>query len=157
VPKRYWLLKSDPETFGLQHLKRCRRQTTCWDGVRNYEARNLLRDELQEGDGVLLYHSRATPPAVVATARVVRPGYPDPTQFSRRSEHYDPTSSRGAPRWYAVDIRLDRELTRPVTLPELRQTPGLHGMTLLHRGRLSVQPVTPEEWRIILRLGSRTR
>ncbi len=149
---RYWLLKSDPDDFGLADLKRSPGQKTGWDGVRNYQARNLLRDEIKVGDRVLFYHSQANPPAVVATARVVRAGYPDPTQFDARSGHHDPQSDRAAPRWYAVGIKLESELERAVTLPELRSTPGLKQMVLLHRSRLSVQPVTAGEWKIILRL-----
>ena len=155
MARRYWLFKSDPDSFGLPHLKRSRGQTTCWDGVRNYQARNLLRDELKKGDGVLFYHSQVAPPAVVATAKVVRAGYPDPTQFNRRSKYYDAKSTRVSPRWFAVDIQLDRELTREVGLPEIREAPGLDEMVLVHRGRLSVQPVTAVEWKIVLRLGSR--
>jgi len=153
MAQRYWLLKSDPVAFGLHHLQRSRGRITCWDGVRNYQARNLLRDELKPGDGVLFYHSQTAPPAVVATAQVVRAGYPDPTQFDRRSRYYDARASRDSPRWYAVDIRLERELPRPVTLREIRDTPGLQEMVLVRRGRLSVQPVTHEEWKIVLRLG----
>jgi predicted RNA-binding protein with PUA-like domain len=150
MPRRFWLFKSDPETFGLAHLKRSRHRTTCWDGVRNYQARNLLRDEVRVGDGVLFYHSQVSPPAVVATAEVVRAGYPDPTQFNRRSPYFDEKSERAAPRWWAVDIRLDRELERPVSLPEMRRVPGLTEMILLRKGsRLSVQPVTPHEWKIV--------
>jgi predicted RNA-binding protein with PUA-like domain len=153
---RYWLMKSDPDTFGLQHLRRSPKQTTCWDGVRNYQARNLLRDEIRKGDGVLFYHSQVQPPAVVARARVVRAGYPDPTQFDGWSKYADPASSRDDPRWYAVDIRLDCELAHPVSLPQMRETPGLDEMVLLRRGsRLSVQPVTPAEWKIVLKLGGR--
>ena len=155
MARRYWLLESDPDSFGLPHLKRSRGRTTCWDGVRNYQARNLLRDELKQGDGVLFYHSQVAPPAVVATAKVVRAGYPDPTQFGRSSKYYDGGSTRVSPRWYAVDIQLDRELARPVTLPEIRETPGLEEMVLVQRGRLSVQPVTSDQWKIVLRLGSR--
>jgi predicted RNA-binding protein with PUA-like domain len=153
MAKRYWLFKSDPETFGLEHLKCCRNRTTLWDGVRNYQARNLLRDEVQEGDGVLFYHSQVSPPAVVATARVVRAGYPDPTQFRATDPHYDPDSSRKDPRWYAVDIRLEREFDRAVTLPRIRETRGLEEMVLLRRSRLSVQPVTAEQWKIVRKLG----
>jgi predicted RNA-binding protein with PUA-like domain len=155
MARSYWLLKSDPATFGLSHLKRSKNRTTCWDGVRNFQARNLLRDRLKVGDGVLFYHSQADPPAVVATAEVVRAGYPDPEQFRPSGRYYDPRSKRDEPRWYAVDIRLERELARPVTLPEIRETPGLEEMVLVNRSRLSVQPVTAGEWRIILRLGAR--
>ena len=156
MARRHWLLKSDPETFGLSHLKKSPKKTTMWDGVRNYQARNHLRDDLRVGDRVLFYHSQIQPPAVVATATVVRAGYPDPTQFDPNSEGYDPKSDRAAPRWFAVDIRLDHELPRPVTLPEMRGVPGLDEMVLLRRGtRLSVQPVTLGEWKIINRLGAR--
>jgi predicted RNA-binding protein with PUA-like domain len=154
MPRRFWLFKSDPETFGLAHLRRCRHRTTCWDGVRNYQARNLLRDDVEVGDGVLFYHSQVSPPAVVATAEVVRAGYPDPTQFRPRSPYFDGKSHRSAPRWWAVDIRLDQVLRRPVSLPELRQVPELAAMVLLRKGsRLSVQPVTLREWKIVTRLG----
>jgi len=158
MPRRYWLMKSDPDTFGLPHLKKSPARTTCWDGVRNYQARNLLRDEIRVGDGVLFYHSQVQPPAVVALVRVVRAGYPDPTQFDGRSKYHDPASDPSDPRWYAVDIRLDRELQRPVTLPEMRETPGLHEMVLLRKGsRLSVQPVTAAEWKIVLGISKRRR
>jgi len=127
-----------------------------WDGVRNYQARNHLRDDFSVGDGVLFYHSQARPPAVVATATVVRAGFPDPTQFDRRSPGFDPKATRDAPRWVAVDIRLDRELARPVTLTEMREVRGLEKMVLLRKGsRLSVQPVSAGEWQIVNRLGSR--
>ena len=152
--RRYWLFKSDPDTFGLADLERSPDQTTCWDGVRNYQARNMLRDEIRRGDGVLFYHSQIKPPSVVATARVVRAGYPDPTQFDPREPGHDAKSSPDDPRWYAVDIRLDRRLRRPVELPAMRDAAGLDEMVLLRKGsRLSIQPVTKEEWSIILRLG----
>jgi predicted RNA-binding protein with PUA-like domain len=156
MARRYWLLKSDPETFGLADLQRSPGRTTGWDGVRNYQARNLLRDELRVGDGVLFYHSQEQPPAVVGLASVVRAGYPDPTQFDPRSKYHDPDSDPAAPRWYAVDVRLERALERPVTLPELREAPGLETMVLLRKGsRLSVQPVTAGEWAIVQRLAKR--
>lgn len=154
--RRYWLVKSDPGTFGLAELASSPDQTTRWDGVRNFQARNYLRDEMRPGDGVLFYHSQADPPAVVATARVVRAGYPDPTQFDRRSPGWDSKATSDRPLWYAVDIRLDRPLARAVTLAELRGTPGLEDMVLLRKGsRLSVQPVTSAEWRIVTGLGRR--
>jgi len=157
MPKQYWLFKSDPETFGLEHLKRAPGKTTMWDGVRNFQARNLLRDRVRVGDGVLFYHSQLTPPEVVATAEVVRAGYPDPTQFKPGQKYYDARSKPEEPRWYVVDIRLDHELATPVTLPEIRDTPGLQDMVLVRRSRLSVQPVTPQEWKIILKLGQRRK
>ncbi len=154
MARRYWLMKSDPETYGLAQLEREPGKRTCWDGVRNYQARNLLRDQVQKGDGVLFYHSRSKPPAVVATARVVRGGYPDPSQFDPRSRYHDPKSTEQAPRWYAVDIQLEKKLAQPVDLPTLRDKPALGKMALLRKGnRLSVQPVTEQEWKTILKLG----
>lgn len=156
MARNYWLFKSDPETFGLPHLERSPKQTTCWDGVRNYQARNLLRDEIGEGDGVLFYHSQSKPPAVVAIARVVRSGYPDPTQFRSRSKYHDPKSERSDPRWYAVDILLERSLPREIGLPEMRATAALKSMVLLRKGsRLSVQPVSAAEWKTILAMARR--
>lgn len=153
MARRYWLFKSDPDTFGFADLERSPGRTTRWDGVRNFQARSLLRDEVQVGDGVLFYHSQAAPPAVVGTAEVVRAGYPDPTQFDRRHAGYDADSDPEEPRWYAVDIRADRTLARPVTLPEIKGVADLAEMVLLRRSRLSVQPVTASEWKILLRLG----
>ncbi|MCP3978000.1 MAG: EVE domain-containing protein [bacterium] len=153
MARRYWLMKSDPDTFGLPELKKSPKKTTEWDGVRNYQARNLLRDEIRVGDGVLFYHSQLSPPRVVATAEVVRAGYPDPTQFDRRSPYFDARSRSEDPRWYAVDIRLVKEFAREVGLPELREVAGLEDMVLLNRSRLSVQPVTSAEWNIITNLG----
>jgi predicted RNA-binding protein with PUA-like domain len=121
--------------------------------VRNFQARNLLR-EMAPGDGVIFYHSSADPPAAAGTAQIAGTARPDPTQFDRKSDHYDPDSKPEDPRWYGVDIRLDRKFARPVTLPELRARPDLEDMVLLRKGsRLSVQPVTTAEWRIICKLG----
>jgi len=156
MAKRYWLMKSEPGSFSWTDLEREPRQTTCWDGVRNYQARNFLRDDIQVGDGVLFYHSSADPTAVVGTAEVVRAGYPDPSQFDRRSKYHDPKSSKDDPRWYAVDIRAEKALARPVTLETMRATPALKKMHLLQRGnRLSVLPVTAAEWRTVTKLGTR--
>lgn len=157
MARRYWLMKSDPDTFGLEQLRAAPERTTPWDGVRNFQARNYLRDEVRVGDAVLFYHSQWKPPAVVATARVVCAGYPDPTQFDPEAPGHDPKSTREKPRWFAVDVQLDRELRRPVSLPEIRETPGLENMILVRRGRLSVQPVTADEWRIVTRLGGLRR
>jgi predicted RNA-binding protein with PUA-like domain len=156
VAKRYWLVKSDPATFGLPELAASPERTTRWDGVRNYQARNHLRDDMQPGDGVLFYHSQSDPPAVVATAKVVRAGYPDPTQFDRKSPGHEPRARPDQPVWYAVDIQLDEVLERPVPLSEMRDEAGLRQMVLLRKGsRLSVQPVSAAEWRIVTALGSR--
>lgn len=151
---RHWLMKSEPDVFSIDDLAKAKKQTTGWDGVRNFQARNLLRDEIAVGDGVLYYHSSVDPPAVVGLARVVKAGYPDPTQFDPKSDYYDPGSKPDAPRWFSVDIAFDRKLARPVTLPELRADPVLADMMLLRRGsRLSVQPVTAAEWKRIVALG----
>ena len=153
---RYWLMKSEPEAFSIDDLARAKNGTTRWDGVRNYQARNFLRDEISIGDGVLFYHSSVDPPAVVGTARVVRAGYPDPTQFDSSGGHFDPDSARDAPRWFAVDIAFGEKFPQPVTLPELRAERSLGDMVLLQRGsRLSVQPVAAAEWKRIVKLGAR--
>jgi predicted RNA-binding protein with PUA-like domain len=152
--QRYWLVKSEPEVFSFEELWRARGRTTRWDGVRNYQARNFLRDELRVGDGVLFYHSSCEPPGVAGLARVVRAGFPDPSQFNPRDPHFDPASPREEPRWYAVGLQATRRLARFVPLDELRAEPGLSGMALLRRGnRLSVLPVSAAEWKIVLRLG----
>jgi predicted RNA-binding protein with PUA-like domain len=154
MARRYWLMKSEPHVFSWDHLLKEPDRTTCWDGVRNYQARNFLRDEIKVGDGVLFYHSSTDPTAVVGTAKVVRAGYPDPTQFNRRSKYHDPASSKDDPRWFAVDIKADKALKRPVTLKEMREKRGLEKMKLIQRGmRLSVMPVTASEWKIVTKLG----
>jgi predicted RNA-binding protein with PUA-like domain len=151
---RYWLFKSEPESFSIDDLRRAPRQTTCWNGVRSDQARNLLRDEIKVGDGVVFYHSNAAPAAAVGLAKVVRASYPDPTQFDPRSDYHDQGASPDAPRWFMVDIKLDETFQRPLPLAELRAHPALADMMLLRRGsRLSVQPVTPREWKVVAALG----
>jgi predicted RNA-binding protein with PUA-like domain len=153
MAKRTWLLKSEPEAFSIQDLAKAPRQTAFWDGVRNYQARNFLRDEIKIGDGVLFYHSNAKPPGVAGSAVVVREGRPDPTQFDAHDGHYDPDSPEADPRWFGVDIKLDRVFKRFIPLDELRALPALKNMVLLRRGRLSVQPITAAEWQAIVKLG----
>ncbi len=154
MAKRYWLLKSEPSTFSIQDLAAAPGRTTGWDGVRNFQARNMLRDEIQVGDGILFYHSSTNPPAVVGRAEVVRAGYPDASQFDKKSSHFDPDARPDDPRWYAIDVRFVDELPRAVPLDELRKVSGLREMVLLRKGsRLSVQPVTADEWKIVLGLG----
>ncbi len=153
MARRFWLVKSDPETFSWDDLERSPGRKTCWDGVRNYEARNSLRDGVRVGDGVLFYHSGAER-AVVGLATVVKGAHPDPTQFDPKHAGYDPQSSAGSPRWFAVDLAVDRRLPSPVSLEAMRRAAGLEGMVLLRKGsRLSVQPVTPAEWKIVTKLG----
>lgn len=153
---RYWLVKSEPETFSWDDLWKLPRRTTHWDGVRNYQARNLLRDEMKKGDQLFFYHSSADPTAIVGICEVVREGYPDPTQFDRASDHYDPKSDPDQPRWFMIDLRALEPLPRPVTLAELRGARGLERMALLQKGnRLSVQPVSATEWKTVLELSRR--
>lgn len=153
---RYWLLKSEPESFSIDDLARAPKQTTFWNGVRNYQARNLLRDDLQVGDGVIFYHSNADPAAAVGLAEVVRAGYPDATQFDEKSDYHDPDATPDAPRWFMVDIKFKEKFLRPLPLDLLRGIPALADMVLLRRGsRLSVQPVTSAEWKAIVALGRR--
>lgn len=150
--KEYWLMKSEPSTFSIDHLIRSPDQTTCWDGVRNYQARNFMRS-MAVGDRVLFYHSNTDPPAVVGIAEVVKTAYPDPTQFNKKDTHYDPESKPSAPRWDMVDIRYVCKFARALTLDELRKESTLKEMALLKKGsRLSVQPISPLEWRHIVKL-----
>jgi predicted RNA-binding protein with PUA-like domain len=150
--RRYWLFKSEPGSYGFPQFERDGR--TFWSGVRNYQARNLLRDEIQVHDGVLFYHSNAEPMAIVGIARVVKNGYPDPTAFVPGTDYYDSKSDPQDPTWFVVDIACVGAMRAPVTREQCKAEPALAGMMLLQRGsRLSVQPVTADEWRTILRLG----
>ena len=142
-------MKSEPSTFSIDDLVRSPNKTTCWDGVRNYQARNFMRN-MTVGDQVLFYHSNTDPPAVVGIAEVVKTAYPDPTQFDKKDKHYDPESKPSAPTWDMVDIRYVRKFSRALTLNELRKESKLKEMVLLKKGsRLSVQPVTLLEWKHI--------
>ena len=154
--KRYWLAKSEPEVFSWHDLQGAPGGTTHWDGVRNYTARNFLRDGMQVGDQVFCYHSNATPSAIVGICEVVRAGYPDHTALDRKDPHFDPASSADDPTWFMVDLKALTALPRPVTLPELKQRKELATMALLRIGRLSVTPVTAEEWRVIVEMGKET-
>jgi predicted RNA-binding protein with PUA-like domain len=150
--RRFWLMKSEPRVFSIEDLARSSQQTTCWDGVRNYQARNFMR-AMVAGDHVLFYHSNAEPPAVVGVAEVVRTAYPDATQFDKTSHHYDPGSIPSAPRWDMVDIQYRQTFKTSLSLDQLRLEPKLKGMVLLQKGsRLSVQPVTEAEWTVVLKL-----
>lgn len=148
---QYWLLKTEPESFSIQDLARSPGQTTCWDGVRNYQARNFMRDQMRVGDRVLIYHSNADPPCVVGTAVVVRESYPDSSAWDPASHYFDADSKPEAPRWFMVDVKLENILPRSLPLDELRTMPKLTAMELLRKGsRLSVQPVRKTEFDAIL-------
>ena len=150
---RYWLVKSEPDTFSFDDLLASPDRTTSWDGVRNYQARNFMRDDMKKGDGVFFYHSSTQPIGIVGVAEVAREAYPDHTAFDARGSYYDPKSKKDDPTWMMVDVRAVRPLSPIITLDELRETAGLDGMELLRRGsRLSVQPVTAEQWRTVLAL-----
>lgn len=148
----YWLFKTEPDVFSLDDLARM--QVSGWDGIRNYQARNRLRDEVQVGDQVLIYHSSCAQPALVGLAEVCRAAYPDPTQFDATSAHYDAKSSVAAPRWVQVDVRYLRHLQRPVTLKEIKAAADFADMELVTRGRLSVQQVTQIQAKELLALAS---
>jgi len=149
----YWLFKTEPGCFSFDDLKARPNMTEPWDGVRNYQARNFLRDLIKPGDGVLFYHSNITEPAVVGLAEVVREGYPDFTALNPESDHFDPKASPGNPIWYMVDVRYGEPLPLPVSLERIKANPLLAHMPLTNRSRLSIQPVTTDEWRFILIMG----
>jgi predicted RNA-binding protein with PUA-like domain len=151
----HWLLKTEPSTFGIDHLADAPRQTTGWDGVRNYQARNFIRDQMKKGDEAFLYHSSCEIPGIAGIVTVVKSPYPDQSAFERRDPHYDPDSDPAAPRWYSMDIKLKRRLKRVITLEELKKyaRDKLSGMILLRAGnRLSVTPVEEKHWQFILSL-----
>jgi predicted RNA-binding protein with PUA-like domain len=151
--RRYWLFKSEPSVFGIDTLAKAPRQTAPWDGVRNYQARNYLRDQVTVGDHVLFYHSREEPLGIFGTMEVVRAGYPDHTAFDVNSRYHDPGSNPEQPRWYMVDVKLIRKFAEPITRDRLQLDPITAGMLVLKRGmRLSIQPVTEAEWQAVLNL-----
>ena len=151
----YWLLKTEPSSFSVEDLAAAPRRTTAWDGVRNYQARNMLRDQMHRGDPAFLYYSSTEVPGIVAIMEIVKEGHPDPTAFDRKNHHYDPGSDPKNPRWFMVDVQLKRRLARTIALEELRAHAGkeLKGMVLLRPGnRLSVMPVAAAHWKFILSL-----
>jgi predicted RNA-binding protein with PUA-like domain len=152
MARRYWLMKVEPAAYTIANLERDGR--TCWEGVRNYQARNLLRDELEVGDGVLFYASNATPSGVAGIAEVARAGYPDPTQFERGHHYYDPKARPDAPTWYTVDLKFVERFGDVVSLAEIKANPDLRGMMVVKRGvRLSVQPVAAAEFATVRAMG----
>jgi predicted RNA-binding protein with PUA-like domain len=151
----YWLMKSEPNTFSVDDLARAPRKTTHWDGVRNYRARNMLRDEMQRGDLAFFYHSNCAQPGVAGIVKVVKTGYPDHTAFDPSDPHFDPDSDSAKPRWYMVDVQLQRKLRRVITLEELKKyrAGALESLLVLQRGnRLSITPVSEAHWKFIVAL-----
>ena len=148
----YWLMKSEPDVFGIDDLKARPKKTEPWDGVRNYQARNFMRDEMKVGDRILFYHSNCKPPAAVGIAEVASKPYPDPTQFDPDSKYYDPKSDPDDPRWILVDVKYKRHLKRPIPLQEIKDhADALAGLQLIKRGnRLSVMPVSAEHFDYIV-------
>lgn len=144
---RYWLVKSEPDVFSFDDLEKAPKRTTHWDGVRNYQARNTMRDDMKKGDLVFFYHSSADPTGIAGICEVVKEGYPDHTAFDPKDSHYDEKSKKDAPTWYMVDLKAVRAFPQLVTLAQLKGVKSLAKMTLLQRGsRLSVQPVAESEW-----------
>jgi len=154
MARRFWLMKSEPDCFSLDDLINSPEKTTPWYVVRNYQARNLLRDEIKPGDGVVFYHSNIPQPAIVGIARVVKEGYPDHTARDPRGDHFDSRTTDDNPIWFMVDVKYVATLKSPLTRDDLRRHPDLAGMGVLKKGnRLSVQPVTSNEWKTILEIG----
>jgi len=148
----YWLMKSEPDTFGIDHLAKAKNQTSAWDGVRNFQARNFLRNEMKAGDLAFFYHSSCDVPGIVGVMKVVKEAYPDKTQFDPKNDHFDADSKADNPRWYVVDVKLDKKYPRVISLDELRKHASgkLKDMVVLKRGnRLSITPVTKVEWDFI--------
>ncbi|MDA8429136.1 MAG: EVE domain-containing protein [Geobacteraceae bacterium] len=149
----YWLFKTEPGCFSFEDLKNRPNMIEAWDGVRNFQARNFLRDVIRVGDRVLFYHSSIPEPAVVGVAEIVRAGYPDGSACDPNGEHFDPKASANNPIWYMVDVRYDEPLPRAVSLKQIRNNPALADMPLVKRSRLSIQPVSEDEWDLILAMG----
>lgn len=151
--RRYWLMKSEPGSYSIDDLQRD--GSTSWDGVRNYQARNFMRDDMKKGDGVLFYHSNASPPGVAGIARVSREAHPDITALDPDSNYFDPAASEEDPRWFLVDIEFVSRFPEVVPLASLRDEPGLEDMLVTKKSRLSVQPVTESEFRVVEKMGAR--
>lgn len=148
----YWLIKTEPNTYSWDDLKNLPKQTDHWEGVRNYKARNLMRN-MKKGDRAFFYHSVVQPMSIMGVVEVVREAYPDHTQFDPENKYYDPKSPKDNPRWFMVDVQYKSDFDPPITRDQLKEIPGLEKMVLLKKGtRLSVQPVTPQEWKIIISL-----
>ena len=149
----YWLFKSEPTCFGIDDLVKRPKKTESWDGVRNYQARNMMRDEMKVGDQGFFYHSSCKEPGISGIVEIVKPGYPDHTQFDPDADHFDPTSSPDDPRWFMVDVKLVKKFDRVIPLTELRENPLLSSLVILRKGnRLSITPITADEYEVICHL-----
>ena len=149
----YWLMKSEPDTFSIDDLQQRPQQTEHWDGVRNYQARNMMRDEMKIGDQIFFYHSNCTLPGIVGIAELVKESYPDFTAFDPDDKHFDPKSNPDKPIWFMVDVKFVRKLKRTISLQELKLKPELSNLALVRRGnRLSINPVSQDQWTFILNL-----
>ncbi len=153
---KYWLFKSEPNVYPIEAMLKEKGKTTFWDGVRNYQARNIMRDEMKKGDLAFFYHSRVKPMAIVGVVEIVKEGYPDHTQFDAEDSHYDPKATQDSPRWYMVDIKLKEIFDRPLTLVELKAEEKLDGLALTAKGsRLSVQPVSKKHFDHICKMAKK--
>lgn len=150
---RHWLMKTEPDVFGIDDFLKKKNRTEGWNGVRNYEARNIMRDLMQMGDLVIIYHSNATPSGAAGVARVASNAYPDPDQFNAQSDYYDPKATRETPRWMQVDVQFVRKFTHFVTLDEIRAEPRFEQLAMIRRNRLSVTALTAAEFRVFEELG----
>jgi predicted RNA-binding protein with PUA-like domain len=153
MAKNYWLMKSEPDVFSIDDLKACPNSTEHWDGVRNYQARNFMRDDMKKGDKILFYHSNCKPPGIAGIAKVAKEGYPDHTAFDKKSKYFDAKSKKEEPRWIMVDVKYVKKFKQVISLDELKNHPQLSEMKVLQKGsRLSITPVTEEEFEYILTL-----
>jgi predicted RNA-binding protein with PUA-like domain len=149
----YWLMKSEPDVYGIEHLRKAAGKTDTWDGVRNYQVRNMMRDDMNKGDLAFFYHSNCTTPGIAGIMKITRKGYPDYTAFDPEEKYFDPKSDPDNPRWYMVDVRFVRKLKRVITLAELKEQSALAELPLVRRGnRLSIMPVSKQQWDHILSL-----
>jgi len=149
---KHWLFKSEPDEYSIDHLAAENNEVGRWDGIRNYQARNLLRDEVKKGDLVFFYHSSCKVPGVVGIAKIHKAAYPDPAQFNPESKYFDAKATADSPRWFCVDVKLVKKFKHAVTLQHIKATPQLAEMVLVKQGRLSVQPVSEDEWQVIVGL-----
>ena len=155
---KYWLMKSEPDVFGIDHLAKMPKQTEHWDGIRNYQVRNMMRDEMKKGDLAFFYHSNCKEPGIVGIVRVVKEAYPDFTAFEPKQKYFDPKSNPENPRWFMVDVKLVRKFKRTISLEELKTYKSLSEMLILRRGnRLSITPVSKKHWDFILKQENKTK